>query len=65
MPEHTAEIGVFGGSGFYSLLEEYEEIKLETPYGAPSDLVAIGNIEMCIRDSLCAIRDRCRADGAV
>lgn len=44
MPEHTAEIGVFGGSGFYSLLEEYEEIKLETPYGAPSDLVAIGNI---------------------
>ncbi len=32
-----AEIGVFGGSGFYSLLDDVREIKVDTPYGAPSD----------------------------
>jgi 5'-methylthioadenosine phosphorylase len=40
-----AEIGVFGGSGFYSLLEDVREIKVDTPYGAPSDsffLAAVG-----------------------
>ena len=30
-------IGVFGGSGFYSLLDDVREIKVDTPYGAPSD----------------------------
>ena len=39
-----AEIGVFGGSGFYSLMEKFEEVKVETPYGAPSDLVTIGTV---------------------
>jgi len=33
----TAEIGVFGGSGFYSLLDDVREVKVDTPYGAPSD----------------------------
>ncbi len=33
----VADIGVFGGSGFYSLLEKVQEIKVETPYGPPSD----------------------------
>jgi len=40
-----AEIGVFGGSGFYSLLEDVREIKVDTPYGPPSDsffLAAVG-----------------------
>ena len=37
-------IGVFGGSGFYSLLEDIREIKVETPYGPPSDLVVLGTI---------------------
>jgi 5'-methylthioadenosine phosphorylase len=32
-----AEIGVFGGSGFYSLLEDVREAKIDTPYGPPSD----------------------------
>ena len=36
MADH-AEIGVFGGSGFYSLLDDVREIKVDTPYGAPSD----------------------------
>jgi 5'-methylthioadenosine phosphorylase len=30
-----AEIGVFGGSGFYSLLDDVREIKVDTPYGPP------------------------------
>jgi len=34
---HQAEIGVFGGSGFYSLLEDVREVKVDSPYGAPSD----------------------------
>lgn len=45
MDKHSAEIGVFGGSGFYSLMDAFEEIKIETPYGAPSDMVAVGTIE--------------------
>ncbi len=39
-----AEIGVFGGSGFYSLIENAREVRIETPYGAPSDAVALGEI---------------------
>ena len=41
--EH-ADIGVFGGSGFYSLIENAREVWIETPYGAPSDRVALGEI---------------------
>ncbi|MEN6357721.1 MAG: S-methyl-5'-thioadenosine phosphorylase [Armatimonadota bacterium] len=44
MSELRAEIGVIGGSGFYSLLDDVEETKLDTPYGAPSDVVALGAI---------------------
>ncbi len=44
MSQYKAEIGVFGGSGFYSLMDSFEEIKVETPYGAPSDMVTIGAI---------------------
>ena len=39
-----AEIGVFGGSGFYSFLEDVEEVEVETPYGKPSAPVVIGEI---------------------
>ncbi len=37
MAADRAEIGVFGGSGFYSLLDDVREIKVDTPYGPPSD----------------------------
>lgn len=40
----TAEIGIFGGSGFYSFLEKVDEYEVETPYGPPSEKVAIGMI---------------------
>lgn len=40
-----ADIGVFGGSGFYSFLKEAKEYDIDTPYGSPSDKVAIGMVE--------------------
>jgi 5'-methylthioadenosine phosphorylase len=40
----TAEIGVFGGSGFYSFLDSAEEITVDTPYGPPSDRFTVGEI---------------------
>jgi 5'-methylthioadenosine phosphorylase len=39
-----ANIGIFGGSGFYSLLDRVEEIAIDTPYGAPSDRIAIAEM---------------------
>jgi 5'-methylthioadenosine phosphorylase len=39
-----AEIGVIGGSGFYSFLDDIEEVSVETPFGPPSDPIAIGAI---------------------
>ena len=44
MKELTAEIGVFGGSGFYSLIDDANEHWIETPYGHTSDRVALGEI---------------------
>jgi len=40
----TAEIGIFGGSGFYELLPDVEEIELDTPYGPPSAPLVVGTI---------------------
>jgi 5'-methylthioadenosine phosphorylase len=41
---NTAEIGVFGGSGFYSLLEDVREVKVDTPYGPPSDSIFLAEV---------------------
>jgi 5'-methylthioadenosine phosphorylase len=40
----TAEIGVFGGSGFYSFLDDVEEVEVKTPHGRPSAPFAIGEV---------------------
>jgi 5'-methylthioadenosine phosphorylase len=40
----SAEIGVYGGSGLYSLLDDVEEVALDTPYGPPSAPVTIGEV---------------------
>ena len=40
----TAEIGVFGGSGFYSFLEGVEEVSVDTPYGSPSAPLSVGEV---------------------
>lgn len=39
-----AEIGVIGGSGFYSFLEDVAEVTVDTPYGQPSDSVFLGEV---------------------
>jgi 5'-methylthioadenosine phosphorylase len=41
----VAQIGVFGGSGFYQLLENVEEFTVATPFGSPSDNVMVGEVE--------------------
>ena len=41
---NKADIGVFGGSGFYSFLSDIEELKVDTPFGPTSDHVFIGTI---------------------
>src|SRR6266498_1296988 len=40
-----ADIGVFGGSGFYSFLDGMREHTVDTPYGPPSDRFAVGEID--------------------
>lgn len=42
--EHQAEIGIFGGTGIYDpgLLENVNEISIDTPYGKPSDSITLG-----------------------
>jgi 5'-methylthioadenosine phosphorylase len=40
----SAEIGVFGGTAFYSFLDDVEEVAVQTPYGAPSGLLAVGSL---------------------
>ena len=39
-----ALIGVIGGSGLYSLLDDAEQVKVSTPYGDPSAAVTVGRI---------------------
>jgi 5'-methylthioadenosine phosphorylase len=41
----VARIGVFGGSGFYSFLDDVREIEVDTPYGPPSAPVAVGRVD--------------------
>ncbi|MHB8611953.1 MAG: S-methyl-5'-thioadenosine phosphorylase [Candidatus Dormibacteraceae bacterium] len=40
----SATVGVFGGSGFYKLLDDVELVAVDTPFGAPSDRIAIGSV---------------------
>ena len=42
--KEQAQIGVFGGSGFYQLVEDVKELVIDTPYGAPSDAIALATI---------------------
>lgn len=42
-----AEIGIFGGTGLYDsgLLEDIQEVEINTPFGKPSDSITIGTFE--------------------
>jgi 5'-methylthioadenosine phosphorylase len=39
-----AEIGVFGGSGFYKFFKKASQLKVETPYGLPSAPLTVSRI---------------------
>jgi 5'-methylthioadenosine phosphorylase len=47
MADARARAAVIGGSGFYQMegLTDVEEVRVETPYGPPSDAITIGEIE--------------------
>ena len=39
-----AEIGVFGGSGFYEFLDDPIDVELTTPFGPPSAPISVGTL---------------------
>ncbi|HJU54563.1 MAG TPA: S-methyl-5'-thioadenosine phosphorylase [Pyrinomonadaceae bacterium] len=43
----TAQIGIIGGSGLYQMpeLKDVEEVRVETPFGSPSDAFIVGSLE--------------------
>jgi 5'-methylthioadenosine phosphorylase len=41
---HRADVGVYGGSGLYTLLEDAVEIVADTPFGPPSAPLTIGSV---------------------
>jgi 5'-methylthioadenosine phosphorylase len=45
--EKDVEIGIFGGTGIYDsgLLENSQEIDIDTPYGKPSDTITVGTFK--------------------
>lgn len=47
MSEPEAAIGIIGGSGLYQMegLTEPEEVSMDTPFGAPSDVIFGGRLE--------------------
>src|SRR5882724_3335940 len=43
----SAKIGIIGGSGLYQMpeLKDIEEIKIDTPFGSPSDAFILGTLD--------------------
>ncbi len=39
-----AEVGVFGGSGFYEFLDDATDVEIATPYGHPAAPIAVGTV---------------------
>ncbi len=44
MTSAPVEIAIVGGSGFYTFLDDVEEVTVSTPYGDPSAAVAVGEV---------------------
>ncbi|MGH9190583.1 MAG: S-methyl-5'-thioadenosine phosphorylase [Acidimicrobiales bacterium] len=40
----TAEIGIFGGTGFYRFVEDLDEVTVQTPFGPPSSKLTVGEL---------------------
>jgi 5'-methylthioadenosine phosphorylase len=47
MPNEEAKVAVIGGSGLYEIdgLTEVTEVEPKTPFGKPSDVITIGNLD--------------------
>ena len=47
MDNSEARIAVIGGSGLYEMdgLENVQYVSVDTPFGAPSDEIVIGNLD--------------------
>ena len=47
MSANQVQVGIIGGSGLYQMpeLRDVEEVKIDTPFGAPSDAFIIGTLE--------------------
>ncbi|HET6728937.1 MAG TPA: S-methyl-5'-thioadenosine phosphorylase [Jiangellaceae bacterium] len=43
-PGARADVGVIGGSGLYSLVDDAHEVDVDTPFGRPSDAVTVGRV---------------------
>ena len=43
--ELRADLGVIGGSGLYSWLDDVRTVEVDTPFGPPSDPPVIGNLD--------------------
>ena len=44
MDNKAPDLAVIGGSGFYSFLDEADEVEIDTPYGKPSAPIAVGTV---------------------
>jgi len=44
MVSSASPVGVLGGSGLYRLLDDAEEVRVETPFGPPSDPPLVGRL---------------------
>ena len=44
MSHARAEVGIIGGSGFYSFFGDAERVEVETPFGAPSGPLTLGEV---------------------
>ena len=40
-----ADIGVIGGSGFYSFLSDAHTVEIDTPFGPPSEPPVVGDLD--------------------
>lgn len=40
-----AEVGLIGGSGFYSFFDSAERVQVSTPFGDPSDDIVLGDVD--------------------
>ena len=43
-PARHADVGVYGGSGLYSLLEDVVEVAVDTPFGSTSAPLTVGSV---------------------